>query len=295
MNAIHGSERATAGVRPERPPVLVRVILVTVGALLVWLLMGWVDDTLFPAEEVTTASHVVNALLVFVLAVPLVWAARRFLDRRPWGGLGLTGVREGRRPFLVGAAAWALPGAAGIALCVAMGWASVTAAVPWTELLPGVLSLAALVLVFEAVPEELIFRGYLYRNLNAAMPAWLAVLAQAALFALFGTGLWVILNGWGVLAERLPLFLGMGIVLGGIRLVTGNLWACVGFHLVFQTVAQTMLSSGYVEVRGVDAIMSTGFLAPFVFGVPTVMLLSLTTGDWGRRVPDPIAREGCPS
>ncbi|WP_116246204.1 CPBP family intramembrane glutamic endopeptidase [Nocardiopsis sp. FIRDI 009] len=294
MNGIHASERAVAGARPERPHLLVRVGLVTAGALLVWLLMGWLDGTLFPAEEVTTAGHVVNALVVFVLAVPLVWAARRFLDRRPWSGLALTGVREGWRPFLVGAGAWALPGAAGIALCVAMGWSSVTAAVPWTELLPGVLLLAALVLVFEAVPEELIFRGYLYRNLNAAMPAWLAVLAQAVLFTLFGTALWVLSQGWGVLAERLPLFLGTGIVLGGIRLVTGNLWACVGFHLVFQTVAQTMLSSGDVEVRGVDAVMSTGFLAPFVFGVPTAMLLSLTIGDWARRVPDPIAPEGLP-
>ncbi|MEV2274471.1 CPBP family intramembrane glutamic endopeptidase [Nocardiopsis sp. NPDC049922] len=281
-------------VRPERPHLLVRIAVVVAAAQLIWQVMAWLDDILFPGEELTTVNHVVNASVVFVLAVPMVWAARRYLDRRPWGGLGLTGAREGWRPFLVGAAAWGLPGGAAIAMCLAMGWSSIGAAVPWTDLVPGVALLAVLVLVFEAVPEELIFRGYLFRNLNTAMPAWLAVLAQAGLFALFGTTLWVLSEGWGVLAGRLPLFLVMGIVLGCVRVVTGNVWACVGFHLVFQTVAQTLLSSGDVEIQGVDALTATAFLAPFVFGVPTAMLLALRTGRWRRREPDPIDPEGLP-
>ncbi|OLT29724.1 CAAX protease [Nocardiopsis sp. CNR-923] len=292
MNGFH--ERSTVSARPERPHLFVRIAVVVVAAQLIWQLMGWLDGALFPGEELTTANHVVNALVVFVLAVPMVWAARRFLDRRPWGGLGLTGVREGWRPFLVGAAAWGLPGAAAIAVCLVLGWSSMGAAAPWAELVPRIALLAVLVLVFEAVPEELIFRGYLFRNLNAAMPAWLAVLAQAALFALFGSTLWVLSQGWGVLVERLPLFLVMGIVLGCVRVVTGNVWACVGFHLVFQTVAQTLLNSDYMQVQGVDAVTATAFLAPFVFGVPTAMLLTPSAGRWRRREPDPIAPEGRP-
>lgn len=270
----------------RRPPLVVRVAAVMAAATLVWQIVAWVDS-LFPGEELSTLNHAVNAVVAFALALATVWLARRHLDRRPWRGLRLTGVREGRGPFLVGAASWALPGVAGIALCVVMGWSAFVAPVSGTEALAGLLLLPVLVLVFEAVPEELIFRGYLFRNLNAAMGAWLAVVVQAVLFALWGSAIWVADGGWGVLAERLPLFLVMGAVLGCLRVLTGNVWACVGFHLVFQTVAQALLNGRYLEVQGADTLTAVAFLTPFVLGVPTAMLLARTTGRWTGRIPDP--------
>lgn len=270
----------------RRPPLLVRVAVVTAAALLIWQVVSWVDS-LFPGEDLSTLNHTVNAVVAFALVLPAVWLARRHLDRRPWGGLRLTGVREGWRPFLVGSASWALPGVAGIALCVAMGWSSFGLPASGSDAALGLLLLPVLVLLFEAVPEELIFRGYLFRNLNTAMGAWLAVGIQAVLFALWGSALWVIGSGWEVLAERLPLFLGMGVVLGCLRVLTGNVWACVGFHLVFQTVAQALLNGRYLEVQGADTLTAVAFLLPFVLGVPTAMLLTRTTGRWAERVPDP--------
>ncbi|KOX16990.1 CPBP family intramembrane glutamic endopeptidase [Nocardiopsis sp. NRRL B-16309] len=273
-------------VHERRPPLAVRVLAVTAAAFLIWRLVGWVDS-FFPGEEVTPLNHTVNALTAFALALPMVWLARRHLDRRPWRGLRLTGVGEGWRPFLVGAASWALPGVAGIALCVAMGWSGLGPPASGPEAMAGLLLLPVLVLLFEALPEELIFRGYLFRNLNAAMGAWLAVGVQAVLFALWGSALWVIGSGWEVLAERLPLFLGMGVVLGCLRVLTGNVWACVGFHLVFQTVAQALLNGRYLEMQGAATLTAVAFLLPFVLGVPTAMLLARTTGRWTGRVPDP--------
>lgn len=270
----------------RRPPLVVRVAVVTVAALLIWRLMAWVSS-LFPGGELSTLNHAVNALVVFVLALPMVWLARRYLDRRPWRGLGLTLDRGQWRPFLVGAASWALPGFAGIALCVAMGWSAFGPSAPGADAVAGLLLLAVLVLVFEAVPEELIFRGYLFRNLNAALGAWLAVAVQAVLFALWGSTIWVLGNGWDVLAERFPLFLAMGLVLGCLRVVTRSVWACVGFHLVFQTVAQALLNGRYLEVQGVDTLAAVALLLSFVLGVPTAMLLTRTRGRWTERVPDP--------
>ncbi|MFV2195656.1 CPBP family intramembrane glutamic endopeptidase [Nocardiopsis sp. LOL_012] len=265
----------------RRPPLPVRITVVTAAALLLWWLMLRVSGML-PGP----LGRAVTAAALCVLAVALVWAARRFLDRRPWHGPVLTGPRAGWRPFLVGAASWALPGCAGMALCVVLGWSFVVRTASWDELVPGLVFLALVVLLAEALPEELIFRGYLFRNLNAALPAWAAVAAQAALFVLFGTALWVSTEGWGVLAERLPLFLGLGVVLGCIRVVTGNVWACVGFHLAFQTVAQGVLGGDYVQVRGVGTLTSVGLAAPFLLGVSTAMLLAGNPGRWRARVPD---------
>ncbi|MFE3459998.1 CPBP family intramembrane glutamic endopeptidase [Nocardiopsis aegyptia] len=272
--------------REHRPPLAVRVVVVTAAAFAIWQVVGLVD-ALFPGEEVSPLNHTVNAVTAFVLALPMVWLARRHLDRRPWRGLRLTADRDGWRSFLVGAASWALPGVAGIALCVAMGWSAFGPPASGAQGMAGLLLLPVLVLLFEAVPEELIFRGYLFRNLNAAMGAWLAVAVQAVLFALWGSGIWVVDGGWAVLAERLPLFLGMGVVLGCLRVLTGSVWACVGFHLVFQTVAQALLNGRYLEVVGADTLTAVAFLLPFVLGVPTAILLTRTTGRWSERIPDP--------
>ncbi|WP_394350479.1 hypothetical protein [Nocardiopsis quinghaiensis] len=54
------------------------------------------------------------------------------------------------------------------------------------------------------------------------------MLAQAVLFTAFGPALRIPGSGRGVVPEQLPLFLGMGVVLGCIRLITRNVWACVG-------------------------------------------------------------------
>lgn len=273
---------------PARPSLLLRVTAVLAGTVLLWSGLVLLND-LLPVEPGGSGNftHWLNALLAAALAVPMVWAARRYLDRRPWSGLRLTGPHEAWKPLLVGALSWLLPAALGLGVSLALG-ASITPGAPAAEIVLSLLALTVLVLLYEAVPEELIFRGYLFRNLNTAMSAWLAVLAQAALFTLWGTALWVFVNGAEVLAERLPLFLGMGLVLGCIRLVTGNVWACVGFHLAFQVAAQALLSWDLFVVSDLDTVMGTVFLLPFVLGVTVTMLLLRNSGNWSAKVPDPL-------
>ncbi|KIH96800.1 CAAX protease [Streptomonospora alba] len=279
------SETAAAGER--RPHLLLRVALVMAATLLVWQVMDRIG-ALFPESPQAGPQHWANALTVFVLAVPMVWLARRYLDRRPWSGLGLTGPGPGWRPFLAGAASWLIPGLLGLTLAVAMGWVELVANRPPAVIAGTMAALVILVLLFEALPEELIFRGYLQRNLNTAMPGGLAVLAQAALFTAFGLALWIPEAGWAVIPERLPMFLGMGVVLGCIRLMTQNVWACVGFHLAFQVVAQALLNGNLFTIQGDrELLMLTAFLSPFVFGVPVTAVLTRGEGSWSGRVPDP--------
>lgn len=289
MDAPPGFPRS--GIRadgPARPNLLLRVTAVMAGSLLIWYASAALVEAL-PLEATSRigADRWVTTLLLLGLTLLMVWAARRYLDRRPWAGLRLTGPREAWWPLLVGTLSWVLPGLLGLALAAAMG-ISITPAAPPAEILSSLLVLAVVVLLSEAVPEELVFRGHLFRNLNAAMATWLAVAVQALLFGFWGTALWVVGDGWGAVGERLPMFLGMGVVLGFIRVLTDNLWACVGFHVAFQTAAQSLLSWELFEVSDVDGLMGTLFLAPFALGVLTAMLLLRTTGSWDGKVADPV-------
>lgn len=276
---------------PARPPLLLRITAVTMAAALIWYSLAALND-LLPIEAGSSGNlaHWMNALVAFSLAVPMVWAARRFLDRRPWEGLRLTGPREAWRPFLVGLASWLLPASLGLGVCLALG-VTITPSAPTAEVVFSLMMVVVLVLLYEALPEELIFRGYLFRNLNTVMSGWATVLGQAVLFGLWGSGLWVFSQGWGVLVERLPLFIGVALVLGCIRLVTGNLWACVGFHLAFQVGAQGLLNWGLFEVSDLDTVMGTVFMLPLVLGLLTTMMLLRDTGTWSEKVPDQAPRD----
>ncbi|GAB7019468.1 CPBP family glutamic-type intramembrane protease [Halostagnicola bangensis] len=142
-------------------------------------------------------GHVMSAVLATVLTVPVVVLARHVLDRRPWAGLGLSPLRSGWRSFLIGTACYLLPAAVGLTAVVALGWVEITLVASLSELLLLVASLMVLVFLYEAFPEELVFRGYLYRNLATAYPQRLAVGGQAVLFTL-----WAVAIGAAPTVER---------------------------------------------------------------------------------------------
>lgn len=214
---------------PARPPLAVRLVLVLAGAWLIW---TGVDHALTAADSLPErVAHAVRALAVAGLAVPLVILARRVLDRRPWTGLGLD--RGGGTSALLGAGLW-VGGAALAAVPAALtGLIALGGAAPQCSTMLLALYLPVLVLLLEALPEELIFRGYVYRNLADALPTGVAVLAQSALFAL-----WAVLLGAAATPDRVLLFLSFGYTMGMLRVVTGTVWAPIGFHVAFQTCAQ---------------------------------------------------------
>jgi len=133
-----------------------------------------------------------------------------------------------------------------------------------------VLALMLLVLLYEALPEELIFRGYLYRNLATALPNWAAVLGQAALFTLFGIAV-----GAAGTVDRIALFFAFAGVQGIIRVVTGSIWAPIGFHLAFQTPEQIFGPHwDRFTVNDVALLQQIALgLIPLALGVAAIQLL----------------------
>lgn len=207
-------------------------------------------------------------------------------DRRTETGshaYGGSATGTGWRPFLAGVAAYLVPFPIGLAVVLALGWATLRVPASAGAVIGSVAGLLLLVLLYEALPEELIFRGYLYRNLVSVLPAWLAVGAQAVLFSLFGLAL-------GADGGRAVVFLAFGFVLGLIRLVTGSLWAPIGFHLVFQTCAQLAgPDRDLVTVTNRDTLEAVGLGAvPITLGALAIRWLCRNPAvDRTAREPDP--------
>ncbi|OLT46335.1 hypothetical protein BJF85_16970 [Saccharomonospora sp. CUA-673] len=269
----------------RRTPLAARLFAVFAGTVAIWALMRWASST-FGDDELTIPTRIMNAVLVCGLAVPMVIAARRYLDRRPLAGLGLDNPRRAWRPFLVGVAAFALPSALGLTAALATGWVDLQPQVPWSTILGWAVLLIVLVFVFEALPEELIFRGYLQRNLTTVLPPWVAVIGQAVLFTVFGTGLWVASEGWGVLTERGIMFFAVAVVLGLLHIQTGSLWTPIGFHLAFQVVAQSLLSDR-MTTSNENALLLAGIASAFVLATTVAAFLGQREDvNWSRPEPE---------
>ncbi|RKN47729.1 CPBP family intramembrane glutamic endopeptidase [Micromonospora endolithica] len=268
----------------SRPAPRWRVLVVFAATVLLWLFLYQVVP---PGAEYDRLTHAARAVLTTALVVPLVVVARRLLDRRPWAGLGLPSLRAGGRRLLLGMACWLVPAAVGFALCLGVGWVEISLRASAMDALRTAALLVVLVLLYEALPEELVFRGYLQRSLATVLPAWQAVLGQAGLFTLFG-----FLVGAATSLDRLPIFFLFALLLGGFRVATGDIWAGIGFHLAFQTVAQLFLGAGAafeVTGRGVLEIVVLGVL-PFSLGWMAVERLYRDRLDWQAREPDPPSR-----
>lgn len=238
-----------------------RVAIVWGAMLAIWLAVAQLRQLGFGAGY-TLAGHVVSAIVTVILAVPAVVAARRWLDGGTLEGIGFELSPKAIRPFLVGALAFLLPSAIGFALVLGMGWASVLPTASWAEILLFVPVLMVLVFLFEALPEELAFRGYIYQALAERRSRLVAVVVQAVLFSLWGALLWIVVNGT-VAVDRIVFFLAIGFVLGLVRVATGSVWAAIGLHTAFQTVAQLVLN---VE-RGHFAVTDVGTLQFVALGI----------------------------
>lgn len=102
---------------------------------------------------------------------------------------------------------------------------------PTTLIMRFVLLLVA-VFFIEAFPEE-IMRDYIYSRLETSFTPWVALLAQTSLFILFAflTGSLYSIDQW--------LFIpGFGFLLGYFRMLSGDIWFSMGFHVSMMTITQ---------------------------------------------------------
>jgi membrane protease YdiL (CAAX protease family) len=250
----------TAPVLSNRPW-WARIAAATALAIAVWLAVGAVADALFGADY-SLASHAFRAAAVFVLVLLALALLVRWEHSRPRDyGVVADGMLRG---VALGALGYLVPFLVAAAAILGLGLARLdVTADPLTVVAQGALVLA-LVLAYEAVPEELIFRGYLFRVLAERVPAWFTIVGQALLFCAFGT----VIGAAGTL-DRVLLFFVFSLSLGVLRHVTGTVFATIGFHALFQLLAQWSLGEQWSALtlddrQGWFALVALG-LAPFAF------------------------------
>ncbi|MCY1139431.1 type II CAAX endopeptidase family protein [Actinoplanes sp. Pm04-4] len=259
-----------------RPHVAVRIGIVFGAATAIWLFLHWARDAVFGASDYDRGAHVFSAVTATVLAVPLVVLAWRYLNRVPWTRLRRASPRTVGRLLTAGSVGYLIPAAAALTIFLIAGWLTIDLDGSIGDLVLSVLTLVVLVFLYEALPEEFIFRGYIFRNLAAVLPTWAVVFVQALLFALFG-----VLVGAAGSVERIVIFFGFAVVQGWLRAVTDTLWVPIGFHLAFQSCEQIAGPNWNRFVVDDLALLQDLVLGliPLALGVLVVQSL----GRWARR------------
>ncbi len=185
----------------------------------------------------------IQALIMAGITVPGILILRLRLDRRSIEGLGLPGVKRSAIWFLLGAGIIIGPFILCVILNSIFGWATMTVNTSGTAL-SGFAAAVVTAFFFEALPEELAFRGYIYRNLSGKYQRWAAMLMTAGLFVLLPTvhvqvqqyilGMEVRIGGAGSLqVDYLITMAIFALMTNYLRILSGTVWMSVGFHLSF--------------------------------------------------------------
>lgn len=144
------------------------------------------------------------------------------------------------------------------------------------ELLLMVLLNTVIAFLYEAFPEEVSLRGYLYSVLRIRLGQLLSILFQTILFVLFPIGVtflqWVFrLGPMEITPDYVLLIFTFGLSLQIIRLLTNNLWASIGFHLAYLEIDRFVVPQGeHVFFDGIQSLLVYDEIEP---GIGTVFLL----------------------
>ena len=193
--------------------------------------MGWlaaVPLTLLglPTDQLSLTGTVLSFVL-FLLVMPR-WAALRWSEPRPWEALGIRGAKPQEQPAPAAALLKGLLIAAGL-LMVITSVVLIDGSGNWRgEVDATQLTNAVLLCLGVGFAEELIFRSWLWTELQEMIGSRRAAWAQAGIFSLVHTRFNLGLGAMGGLL--IGLFL-LGMVLARQRQSDrGSLWGCIGLH-----------------------------------------------------------------
>lgn len=280
----------------RRPQPWIRAVAV---ALLAWVVLGvglglaiGITDAVEQATGAGLLARIVlQAVLMSALVVPAVVLLRRRLDRRSLASLGLS--RRVGPPIALGVGVGAVTGAVVWVPAGLLGWIRVDgvdlAAFAGFLLLNGVV-----LALYEAIPEELALRGYVWTNLRDGTGLVIATVVTTALFPAIGvvieSGRWIVRTIAGsdtgaftpipagndavVYVLQLGLF-GLALVAARRIPMEGALLIAMAFHWTQLTVTRVLLggmgwaSSGweiaFVEPDAIALVLVHIVLAGIVF------------------------------
>ena len=256
-----------------------RLAVLTTAAALLWLGALALDDV----AATFAWRRTFQGVIVSLGAVAIILALRGRASG-PWGDVGMAHASANLRAFLLGVCLWCVPALLGIAACVGMGWTSIELRATPIALLVTLLPLALGVFLIEALPEELLFRGYAQGLLGTRHAPWIALLAQMLLFIMFA---------WAVGALRSPwqwmLMPGLALILGYVRALDGNVWTCIGIHFAWMTTSQ-LLTSPHVTVTGMQTLQFFAFALLPSAAIGTLLSARRPDFDWRQPAAERTSR-----
>ena len=216
-------------------------LLIIVGALLIWesilaliFVLGGMSDLLLLAVS----------LLSFAAIPAGLFLGLRLIHRRSF--LSLFGPTRRFRwlLFIISGGVWLLLGTLSDLLLSHLQPGNYTWTFDTARFLPYAL-IALLLLPVQVLGEELLFRAYLTQAVGVKTGSfWLAWIVPGLIFGLLhGANPEVFTYGW---VWTLPLYIGLGLLLGWVTLRTAGLEAALGLHLannLYAALGVTMIGS----------------------------------------------------
>jgi membrane protease YdiL (CAAX protease family) len=252
-----------------------RLSVMFVAACAIWILVNVLATSVF-GPDYSFGSHTFRAVTTFASVITAVALLLRW-ERTRASDYGFAFGRGMWRGLALGALSYSVPFLMAGSVVLMLNLAQVAVSTNALAVVGQGLVLLLLVLLYEAVPEELIFRGYLFRVLSERLPVWATILGQALLFTAFGT-----LVGAAPTLDRVVTFFLLSVSLGYLRQVTGTVYATIGFHAVFQLMAQWLLGERWGALSVTDteqwfSLLALG-LAPFALA-PAVAAIIVRSRD----------------
>ena len=224
----------------------------------------------------STIRHFIQAIIMSGLLIPVIWYLTSRYDQSLMEHVGFQKFKPSFLWFLLGAGLILTPMFLTLTATHIFGWGTIEfndSVAIFSTLVTGLIT----VFLFEALPEEMAFRGYIFSQIDTKHKTWIAGIISVILFALLPITLFGIQSliftsevNFGSQNTLSGSYVMTMLFFGGIvqylRIITKTIWTGVGFHLAF------VYSDRLVGVTDTDLIIiadATNQTAP------QLMLLSL--------------------
>ena len=220
------------------------------------LVMGWlaliiglytatlVGKLLEDANTSEPTVQLIKGIIISIIVLIVTYNVQTRMLNRSWKDIFGSNPRHGIISFLIGAGLAVGLAILGFVIASWQGWITI---VEW-HISPQLLGSIAINMMFaflyEALPEEVALRGFVYNTLKLKLPAFVAFLCQLGLFVLVPIAVAYLqfLSGMGMVnqisVDYIVLLLGFGTTLQLLRSFTGSLWTSIGFHLAYLEISR---------------------------------------------------------
>lgn len=257
-------------------------------------MMAWTDEQIAAFKDSPLTGVIVAVVLsLAIMAFYVAWG--KIIERREVTELSLPGAG---REFAIGAIVGTALYGACVLLLVVLGMYSFEGLNPVSIMIPGIA-----MAVKSAVFEELVFRGVLFKSVEAMAGSWIAIIISSLVF-----GFIHLLNPSATIGGAVYICIEAGLLFSAAYMVTRRLWMAMGLHMLWNYVQSAVFSgivSGGVmmpgliktKVEGPDWVTGGSFgmeesLGALVFCTGAGIVMLLIAMRRGHLLPAPWNRKG---